>query len=158
LVIGPNGESPVLVYQAPANPFQNAVFLVSETRFSPDGNLIAFVQTGGLLDNPFAMWADLFVVDGNGNVKQLTTLPIGQAAGSPTWSPDGRSIAFHVTVTDQTTFQVQRADVFAVDVATGAVTPVLTDGRSLWPSWRAGTLPTIVNPPTGGGGGGGGDG
>ena len=162
LVIGPDGSNPALLYRAPANPLLGAIFFVSETRFSPDGGRIAFVQSAISLNNAFALWADLFVVDADGhNGRQLTMNPAGQVVGHPTWSPDGRFIAFHVATTSQTTSQVERIDLYAIDVTTGAVTPVLTDGRSGWPAWRPGTLPTIGNPAgtgpgTGGGGGGGG--
>ena len=51
-------------------------------------------------------------------------------------------------------------DEIKAHVQTGAITSITTDGRSGWPAWRPGTLPTIATPagpggtPAGPGGGG----
>ncbi len=57
--------------------------------FSPDGNQVAFVWTGGNTES-FDIYVKLI---GPGPPLRLTTNPAWD--GSPVWSPDGRQIAFH---------------------------------------------------------------
>ncbi len=57
--------------------------------FSPDGNQVAFVWTGGNTES-FDIYVKLI---GSGPPLRLTTNPAWD--GSPAWSPDGRHIAFH---------------------------------------------------------------
>ena len=58
--------------------------------WSPDGQRIAFVNSGGELGS------QIYVMDSNGeNSKRLTDDAGGKS--SPSWSPDGQSIAFILT-------------------------------------------------------------
>lgn len=60
-------------------------------RFSPSGGTLAFIRT---VDGTGQLY--LLDMDGPGEPKQLTTLPLG--AGTPVWSPDGTRIAFTAPV------------------------------------------------------------
>jgi Tol biopolymer transport system component/predicted Ser/Thr protein kinase len=72
-------------------------------RFSPDGKRFAFVSDRG---GSYAVW----IADRDGsNLRQITRLD-GSDTSSPQWSPDGRHIAFHAHVPDQSQLYVVDPD------------------------------------------------
>jgi Tol biopolymer transport system component/DNA-binding winged helix-turn-helix (wHTH) protein len=78
-------------------------------RFSPDGNLLAFVsdRSGD---------REVWVAGRDGeNARQLTDMA-ELIVGYPRWSPDGSRIAFHASTADDT------RTIYAVEVDTGATT------------------------------------
>ncbi len=77
--INPDGSEERVVYTA-SDP-------VRTLSSSPDGSKIVFV-----IDYPWPSGADLFIINSNGSdVKRLT---YNQSAEDPTFSPDGKKIAF----------------------------------------------------------------
>jgi Tol biopolymer transport system component len=84
--------------------------------FSPDGGMLAFVsERGGTRE----VWVS--GADGSG-ARQLTSFP-ARGAGNPSWSPDGRFIAFHAR------------GIKVVSVDGGPARVVSEDGEM--PSWSA---------------------
>ncbi len=75
----PNGET---------EPIITSTLQENNPRFSPDGSKIAFASNR--LGEGNEIW--LALADGTG-VSQLTD-HVGRSSGSPSWSPDGRLIAF----------------------------------------------------------------
>ena len=62
---------------------------------SPDGQAIAFTRNEDVGEFTNVSEDDLFVMDADGgNPHQRTPEPEGRHAGQPTWSPDGRQIAY----------------------------------------------------------------
>jgi PKD repeat protein len=103
-----------------------------EPAFSPDGTRIAFVTSR------FASWNGLAILNADGTVT-----PLADAAGNaPTWSPDGRQLAFSLPDSGGEGGIACNADgpclihayaaVYAIDLATGDVS-VLSSGAN--PSW-----------------------
>ena len=57
--------------------------------WSPDGRQIAYIE----LDVPEPS-SPIYVVNADGTGKRRVTRPLAVDAGSPSWSPDGRTLAF----------------------------------------------------------------
>lgn len=104
------------------------------TAWSPDDRRIAVTR----LDSTRALAVWVMDADG-GNARPLAAFPdsVGRAQW-PTWSPDGRRIAIQVGRYDRNDPSRDRADLWVVDLATGAKTN-LTPGDDAWldetPSW-----------------------
>ncbi len=96
--------------------------------WSPDSTVIAFESQ----EKPRSSFKyDIWLVNADGtNRRRLTQLP-GMYVNDPTWSPDGKAIAF-VGQKEQGTENMQ---IFVVDVATGAVTQITSEGNNMAPYW-----------------------
>jgi Tol biopolymer transport system component len=116
--------------------------------WSPDGERIAFVRTLGAWGVPCncePLSSDIYLARADGtDVQRLTDLQPGASPSTPTWSPDGRRLAFFQTLVegggDPLTCSFPhgydsrcRRDLFAVDAVTGGVTR-LTHDSEWWPS------------------------
>lgn len=85
--------------------------------------------------------------DGTGARKLTPTVP-GRFATSPTWSPDGRYLAFDIQlIPDLLSTIPESSNLYAVRADGANLTQLTNDGRSLQPAW--GRLPGRA----GGGGG-----
>lgn len=96
----------------------------TDPTFAPDGARIAFVSNRA--DNRF----ELYITDaqGGGPVRRLTT-GLGGDVRSPSWSPDGKKIAF--SVGDRAA-----SDLYVLDLPTGAVRQLTKNaGRNATPAW-----------------------
>ena len=98
------------------------------TVWSPDGRSIAYT---GVADRDSADGIDslaVHVVDANTGVDRNVTARTGRNAVTPTWSPDGRRLAFVARPDDGASGSARSADVMTVDLATLDVRN-LTRGR-----------------------------
>ncbi len=107
--------------------------------WSPDGTQVAFIRRHGEGDIDKAPNRDLFVIEARGGAKErrLTTTTI-EEGGPPSWSPDGKSIAF--LVGDELKYSAYDQNRLAVIPAAGGTVRILTDAldrpvRS--PRWTA---------------------
>jgi dipeptidyl aminopeptidase/acylaminoacyl peptidase len=100
--------------------------------WSPDGKWIAFV----LRENPNderadqaseALISNIYVVEvQTGALTQITHLEEGRTE-TPSWSPDGNTLAFHVVIND-------RMDVHIADTATGEIRSLVAESTCC-PAW-----------------------
>jgi Tol biopolymer transport system component len=95
--------------------------------WSPDGSQIAF-------DSPFgdaALSDHLYIMNSDGSGAHLVSLPVGNTLGDswqPTWSPDGRQLAF-VRGVDTTTA------IWIANVDGSGARAVATEGTPWEPTW-----------------------
>jgi Tol biopolymer transport system component len=100
-------------------PFTSLNGLETQPAFSPDGEQVAFEWNGEKDDN-----GDIYLkLVGSAEVRRLTTDPASDV--SPTWSPDGREIAFIRHRPDRTA-------VHAVSPITGAERKISDLGAGFW--------------------------
>ncbi len=119
-VIGLDGAAPVPLVTTPNT-------TSGQARWSPDGSRIVFVQAtyGG------RNW-DLWIVDADGSdLKDLTNTP--QSESSPTFSPDGKQVAYGVRENEQDLHRLAFM-VRAVDdgTTTRRVTPSALGSNPVW--------------------------
>jgi dipeptidyl aminopeptidase/acylaminoacyl peptidase len=107
--------------------------------WSPDGSQIAFIRRHGEGDIDKAPNKDLFVIDARHDAKErrVTTTTV-EEGGPPSWSPDGKSIAY--LVGDELKYSAYDQNRLAVIPAAGGTARTLTDAldrpvRS--PRWTA---------------------
>jgi WD40 repeat protein len=105
---------------------------ITNPSFSPDGQRIVFSGfVGG--------WSDLYVVDRDGaNMRQLTN--DANADLLPTWSPDGRAIAFSTDRSPATDFGTLRFGnlriaLYWLDGDSIQVLPNMDEGKNTNPVW-----------------------
>ncbi|MCB9436428.1 MAG: PD40 domain-containing protein [Anaerolineales bacterium] len=117
-----NGATPMLL--------TNFISALMPT-LAPDGERMAFVAFAGMspYGNPIN---DLYIAYLDGEVLQnLTHFEDGQAY-FPSWSPDGRFIAFSGACCETT----ENADIFVVEVETGTITNLTNDPAfDGYPAW-----------------------
>jgi TolB protein len=90
-VAGENGD--ISVINADGSGLRNVTNTVTTSfdfAWSPDGRRIAYLDYEGLRGAS----APLYVVNADGTGKQRLTRPLMVDLGPPSWSPDGRTIAF----------------------------------------------------------------
>lgn len=140
-LMDPNGSNAQIIYQPPFNVFDSVLRFVTQCRWSPDGRQIAFILTSYALDLTGG-WSDLFVINADGsNVRQLTGAAPSQFVTSPTWSPDGQTLAFDVQIVpDLIQLTVQQSNIFVLSLNGANLVQLTTDGRSFNPSWGIGRL------------------
>ena len=98
------------------------VWTNDNARWSPDGQWLAF--TGSPEQSVGVSTTYLYLLPANGGpAKQLTT-KFDLNAGTPVWSRDGRTIFFNANI-------LEANELFACDIATGAVKQISTSGGSV---------------------------
>ncbi len=106
--------------------------------WSPDGRQIAFASFRHCIFEPGGgCYSEIFVMNTDGSEVTKLTARRDTSSFGPTWSPDGRRIAFQSTAfTPGTFFPIQNVDVFVVNVdGTGLSQLTTTPEHELAPAW-----------------------
>ncbi|MEA3410420.1 MAG: hypothetical protein U9R74_02650 [Pseudomonadota bacterium] len=140
ILMDPGGTNARVIYRPPFDVFDSVIRLVTQTRWSPGGQQIAFVVTTIALDLS-AGWSDLFLINADGtNVRQLTRAAPPQFVGSPTWAPSGQALAFDIQIVpDLIQGVVQQSDIFMIGANGANFRRLTADARSFNPAWGLGT-------------------
>jgi TolB protein len=117
-IIGGDGASAVLITR---DPYDH-----EDPAWSPDGRSIAYVSKAGGGEV-------VHVMDPDGTQDRALTPP-SQRTIHPSWSPDGAKIIY-CTDDDLDPPKKNPAEIYTVDVATGAVRTVISGGVNTYPTW-----------------------
>ena len=115
--------------------------MIGSLEWSPDGKQLLFTrQVVSIQSLPAEIW--LVNADGSGTRLLADSLPDpGSHASRPTWSPDGRHVAFvrydQPTLSDGEYIPLALSNIYVVDTLTGAITRLsaFEQRESRYPTW-----------------------
>ncbi len=97
--------------------------LIFDPVWSPDGSRIAYIESA-----PRSLQRSLYIAQRDFSGIQVVATGDFQVS-APSWSPDGQQIALMAEDS------VGNRDIYALDVASGALRQVSHSGRDIFPSW-----------------------
>ena len=107
----------------------------TDPAWSPDGRRIAFTRNEDTGESTTFTHDDVFVMDADGSdVRQLTPDKEGRSLSQPTWSPDGRQLAYVDGESVQSAVPSRYGDLFVI-ADDGSGTRRLTTGPVSDPDW-----------------------
>lgn len=108
----------------------------SDPAWSPDGRRIAFTRNQDEGESTTFTTDEVFVMDADGrDVRQLTPEEIGMSSGQPTWSPDGKEIAYVRGESVASVVPSRYGQLFAVNADGGEARRITAGHPDTDPDW-----------------------
>jgi TolB protein len=108
----------------------------TDPAWSPDGRRLAFTRNEDVGESTTFTFDDVFVMDADGSdLRQVTADEADLWSGQPTWSPDGKELAYVRGESVASTVSSKYGELYRIDLDGDAMRPLTTGWPDTDPDW-----------------------